>query len=136
MPSHWPASAILARTPRAPGDATAHAGASQWGALDEFTLDVAHLTRTRGVSYQKNDPAHVVFDVLRTRLLKVCKDNSWSRIAITSPTRGCGKTFVAANLAFSLARQAECRTVLIDMDLRLPELASTLGPTTPHSIEC
>ena len=124
------------KRPQDPVEATAQADPSPWAALEEVTLDVAHLKRRRVVSYQKNDPAHVVFDVLRTRLLKVFKDNGWSRIAITSPTRGCGKTFVAANLAFSLARQAECRTVLIDMDLRLPELASTLGLTTPHSIEC
>ena len=87
--------------PRGPVEATAPADPSPWAALEEVTLDVAHLKRRRVVSYQKNDPAHVVFDVLRTRLLKVFKDNSWSRIAITSPTRGCGKTFVAANLALN-----------------------------------
>jgi Mrp family chromosome partitioning ATPase len=118
--------------PRGPEEAAALA---PWAALDEVTLDVAHLHLKRIVSYQKNDPVHVVFDVLRTRLLKVFKDNGWSRLGITSPTKGCGKTFVAANLALSLARQAECRTVLIDMDLKLPDLAGTLGLTTPRSIE-
>ncbi len=122
--------------PRSPVEATAPADPSpSWAALEEVTLDVAHLKRRRIVSYQKNHPAHVVFDVLRTRLLKVFKDNGWSRLAITSPTRGCGKTFVAANLALSLARQAECRTVLIDMDLKLPELAETFGLSTQRSIE-
>ncbi len=121
--------------PPDPVETTVPADSSPWAALEEVTLDVAHLKRRRVVSYQKNDPAHVVFDVLRTRLLKVFKDNGWSRIAITSPTRGCGKTFVAANLAFSLARQAECRTVLIDMDLKRPHLAGTLGLTTPRQIE-
>ncbi len=130
-----PPSASPEERPRGPVEATAPAGPSPWAALEEVTLDAAHLERRRVVSYRKSDPAHVAFDVLRTRLLKVFKDNGWSRLAIASPTRGCGKTFVAANLALSLARQAECRTVLIDMDLKMPGLTDTLGLTTPHSIE-
>jgi Mrp family chromosome partitioning ATPase len=121
--------------PRGPVEATAPADPSPWAALEEITLDAAHLERGRVVSYRKSDPAHAVFDVLRTRLLKVFKDNGWSRLAVTSPTKGCGKTFVAANLALSLARQTECQTVLIDMDLKVPDLAGTLGLTTPCPIE-
>jgi protein-tyrosine kinase len=34
---------------------------------------------------------------------------------------------VSSNLAFSFARQAELRTVLIDLDLRRPQLSKTLG---------
>jgi Mrp family chromosome partitioning ATPase len=116
-------------------EANAPAGPNPWAALREVTLDPAHLERKRVVTYQKSDPAHVAFDILRTRLLKVFKDNGWSRLAVTSPTKGCGKTFVSANLALSLARQAECRTVLIDMDLKLPGLAGTLGLATPCSIK-
>ncbi len=130
-----PPSASLEERPRGTVEATVPADPCPWAALEEVTLDPTHLKRRRVVSYQKNDPAHVVFDVLRTRLLKVFKDNGWSRLAVTSPTKGCGKTFVAANLALSLARQAECRTVLIDMDLKIPELAGTLGLTAPYSIE-
>jgi Mrp family chromosome partitioning ATPase len=130
-----PSSVSPEERPRGSVEATAPADPSPWAALEEVTLDAVHLKRTRVVSYQKNDPAHIAFDVLRTRLLKVFKDNGWSRLAITSPTKGCGKTFVAANLAISLARQAECRTVLIDMDLKVPEIAGTLGLTTPRPIE-
>jgi Mrp family chromosome partitioning ATPase len=130
-----PPSASPEERSRGPVDATAPADPSSWSALEEVTLDAAHLKNRRVVSYQKSDPTHVVFDVLRTRLLTVFKDNGWSRLAITSPTKGCGKTFVAANLALSLARQAECRTMLIDMDLKLHDLAATLGLTEPRSIE-
>jgi len=127
--------APLQGPPRGPMEANAPAGRSPWAALREVTLDAAHLERKRVVTYGKSDPAHVAFDILRTRLLKVFKDNGWSRLAITSPTKGCGKTFVSANLALSLARQAECRTVLIDMDLKLPGLAGTLGLAAPCSIK-
>lgn len=108
--------------------------AERWERLEELTLNPAHLNKERVVSFLKSDPAHVVFDVLRTRLLKVFKDNGWSRLAITSPTKGCGKTFVSCNLALSLARQPDVRTMLIDMDLKAPRIASCLGLKDPRSI--
>jgi protein-tyrosine kinase len=67
------------------------------------------------------------FDLLRARLLLLAAANHWSRIAITSPTPGCGKSFVAANLALSLSRLPACRTLLMDLDLRAPSLASMFG---------
>ncbi len=63
------------------------------------------------------------FDLLRTRLLLQIAANHWVRIAVTSPTPGCGKSFVAANLALSLARLPACRTLLVDLDLRAPQQA-------------
>jgi Mrp family chromosome partitioning ATPase len=91
------------------------------------TLDRRHLARQRVIAADRVDPAHVAFDVLRTRLLQTLRARGWRRVAITSPTQGCGKTFVAANLALSLSRRASCRTVLMDLDLRIPSLAAVLG---------
>ena len=108
---------------------------SAWAALEEVALDPKYLERKRVIAYGKTDPAHIAFDVLRTRLLKVFKDRRWSRIAITSPGKGCGKTFVAANLALSLARRSDCRTILLDVDLKVPGVANTLGLTAPRSME-
>lgn len=72
------------------------------------------------------------FDQLRARLLLIVAANHWSRIAVTSPTPGCGKSFVAANLALSLARLPACRTVLMDLDLRAPRQAELFGqPSFP-----
>jgi capsular exopolysaccharide synthesis family protein len=98
-----------------------------WAAIEAVTLVPRRLQRSRVITLDRTDPAHVGFDVLRSRLLKVFRDNGWKRLAITSPTKGCGKTFVAVNLALSLARQPDLRTLLIDMDLRLPQVAATLG---------
>lgn len=106
--------------------ASAPAVDAAWAALPEITLDMARLSESRIVTHDKAHSAHVPFDLLRTRLLKVFRDNKWRSIAITSPTKSCGKTVVAANLAFSLARQPDIRTVLMDMDLKMPGLAKTL----------
>ena len=74
-------------------------------------------------------PATRIFDMLRTRVLQAMSDKQWTRIAVTSPTHGCGKSFVAANLALSMARLPSCRTVLMDLELREPELARLFGQT-------
>ena len=79
-------------------------------------------------------PAAVAFDMLRTRLLHGLAEKGWKRIAVTSPTHGCGKSFVATNLALSLARRPSSRTVLLDLDLRHPELARILGIHEQHAL--
>lgn len=42
------------------------------------------------------DPQH---SILRTRFLHAMNDRGWKRIAITSHTHGCGKTFIATTAA-------------------------------------
>ncbi len=102
-----------------------------WSGLDTFDVDERLLDRNRIISASRKDPAHTSFDVLRTRLIQALADNGWTRVAITSPTKGCGKTFTAANLAISLSRQENCRTLLMDMDLRNPSLHSVFGVRDP-----
>lgn len=98
-----------------------------WAALKSVSLDERHLENNRIITSHKKDPAYISFDVLRTRILRVFEKSGWRRIGITSPTKGCGKTFVAANLALSMSRTQNNRTILIDMDLRLPALSKVMG---------
>lgn len=97
-----------------------------WAMLPEFNVDPAQLERERVVSYSR-DRAHVPFDLLRTRLTAVCRDRGWTRIGVSSPTKGCGKSVVSTNLAFSVARQHDSRALLVDLDLRSPRIAHILG---------
>ncbi|MCE0505421.1 P-loop NTPase [Roseivivax sp. GX 12232] len=98
-----------------------------WARLQPFALDERMLDRNRIITASRYDPAYSSFDVLRTRLLQALSERGWTRVAITSPTQGCGKTFTAANLAISLARQENCRTILFDTDLRNPSLGKVFG---------
>lgn len=97
-----------------------------WDALREFRPAPAQMTRSRIVAFEGGREA-VSFDVMRTKLLQQMRANNWRRLAITSPTAACGKSMIALNLAFSLARQADLRTILAELDLRRPSLAKTLG---------
>lgn len=133
-PSAPPPEAEPARDPRpGPGDMP-ESRADLWHALPEFDINVKHLEKNRIITAERTDPAHSAFDVLRTKLLRMLRENGWKRVAITSPTEGCGKTFMAVNLALSLSRQANCRTVLMDLDMRRPSVAQVLGLKDPPSM--
>ncbi|WP_300438078.1 exopolysaccharide biosynthesis protein [uncultured Mameliella sp.] len=105
-----------------------------WAGLSEMTVDKGHLDRNRIITASRDDPAHAAFDVLRTRLLQALHENGWRRVAITSPGKECGKTFTAANLAISLSRQENCRTLLLDFDMRRPNMHKILGINDPGSL--
>lgn len=103
--------------------------AQVWDALEEVALTQAALDANNLFLQANPHPAAAAFDILRSRLLHEVTEKQWHRIAITSPGTGCGKSFVAANLALSLARRPGSRTALIDLDLRQPQLARILGVT-------
>ncbi len=125
-PESTPASA---RSPQEPDKVEA-----AWAGLSEMTVDKGHLDRNRIITASRDDPAHAAFDVLRTRLLQALHENGWRRVAITSPGKECGKTFTAANLAISLSRQENCRTLLLDFDMRRPNMHKILGINDPGSL--
>ncbi|HER27392.1 MAG TPA: protein tyrosine kinase, partial [Rhodospirillales bacterium] len=90
-------------------------------------LDPLHLEENRIISFSKNDPRSMSFDILRTQVLRKMQENSWRTLAITSPTAECGKTVVSINLALSIAQQTEQTVLLVDFDLRKPRVAQYLG---------
>ncbi|MCA0995293.1 CpsD/CapB family tyrosine-protein kinase [Alloyangia pacifica] len=102
-----------------------------WDQLPVFEIDSDHLERNRIITASREDPAHAAFDVLRTRLTQALAENGWTRVGITSPSKGCGKTFTAANLAISLSRQEGLRAMLMDLDLRNPSLHKAMGVRAP-----
>jgi len=98
-----------------------------WDRLPRIPVEPARLDRNLVITASRHDPAHGAFDVLRTRIVQAMRDHGWTRIGITSPNAGNGKSFTAINLAISLSRLTDLRTVLIDLDLRRPGLARILG---------
>ncbi|QRM57746.1 CpsD/CapB family tyrosine-protein kinase [Sinorhizobium sp. BG8] len=106
-----------------------------WAGLKPLQLDPEITARNRIVTTSRLDPAHASFDMMRTNILRLMRQNNWTSIAITSPTPACGKTFVALNLAFSLAHQKDCRSLLVDLDLKRPQIGKALGLKNPPSIE-
>lgn len=107
---------------------------ANWSRLRQFPLDGSRLEENLIITANRSDPAHGAFDVLRTRLVQALAEKGWTRVAITSPTAGCGKSFTAVNLAITLSRYDSCRTVLLDFDMRRPALARYFGLERAGSI--
>jgi tyrosine-protein kinase len=69
---------------------------------------------------------HEAFQTLRAGLTYFNIDRTVDAVLIASPTRGDGKTTVAANLARALAEDGK-NVIAVDCDLRRPQLARRLG---------
>lgn len=67
------------------------------------------------------------FRTLRSRLYQVREKQPLSTLLVTSPLPKEGKSFTAANLAQVIVRQQGKRALLIDADLRSPQLHRMLG---------
>jgi protein-tyrosine kinase len=75
----------------------------------------------------ENAAGKEVFRTLRTRLYQVRAVQPLKTVLVTSALPGEGKTFVTSNLAQSMIRQRERHVLLIDADLRVPNLHTPLG---------
>jgi protein-tyrosine kinase len=104
-----------------------HAAGAAQTPYNEVTLNGARLTSKRIISHDILDPRSKSFDILRTQVLQTMDAKSWQIIGVTSPSAGCGKSVIATNLALSIARQPDRPVLLVDLDLRKPQVASNLG---------
>lgn len=104
-----------------------------WDALSDIDLDPEFLKKNRVVSMAARRES-TTFDILRTKVQLMMQKNGWKRLAVTSPTPGCGKTTTACNLALGLSRQKDMRTILIELDLSRPMVSKMLGFTAPHNM--
>ncbi len=67
------------------------------------------------------------FRFLGVRLRQLRQNRQLKKVLITSAIPQEGKTMVAANLACTLARRAQQRTLLLEGDLRRPSLSQVFG---------
>jgi capsular exopolysaccharide synthesis family protein len=73
-----------------------------------------------------NDASADAFRMLRTQLLMEFHKSGWQTLAVTSPNKGAGKSTVALNLAISFAMEVDHTALLVDADLRDPDLRNIL----------
>ncbi len=106
---------------------------SAWAGLQAIEMDRRNLVRNR---IRAMDPGSesAPFDLLRTRMLQLCKQNDWRRVAVVSPHAACGKSTTTLNLAFSLARQKDLRSMIFDFDMRRAGLTNLLNRPAQQDI--
>lgn len=117
--------------PPAPSAAAPVQLEAAWAAVPEFVPSPRIMRKNRLVAFFPG-PEASSFDILRTKIIQQAKSKSARRIVVTSPSAGCGKTTTTLNLALSLARQADLRILVVDIDLRRPALGASLGLQEPH----
>lgn len=90
-------------------------------------LHDAVLEKNRVIAGRHEDQRVEAYRQLRTRVLQTFERNGWNTLAITSPQENAGKTLTSVNLAFSLAEEVNQTVLLVDLDLRKPNVHTTLG---------
>ena len=99
------------------------------------TIEALPSAKSRLVSLtDKDSPAAEAFRLLAVRLRNFRKGKTLKKVLITSTTPEEGKSFSAANLAFTLASSSQERTLLIGGDLRRPTLSKVFGVTMNSGI--
>jgi protein-tyrosine kinase len=83
---------------------------------------VAHRTRSKEAD---------TFRILRTQVLQAMAQGGMKTLGITSPNYGDGKTTIALNLALSIALDLNQTVLLVDLDLRKPNVMDYLGLIAP-----
>jgi len=87
----------------------------------------ADLERNRIIHEGFAEEAMTGYKMLRTRIQQELSSNEWKTLAITAAHDGAGKTVTAINLAITLALHGHHEIYLLDLDMRNPGIADSLG---------
>jgi Mrp family chromosome partitioning ATPase len=100
-----------------------------------LTLDRDKLKECRVISSDDERPAGHAYRMLRTQVLQRARAHGLSSLGVVSAINGEGKTLTAINLALSLAAEPNQTVLLVDLDLRRPSVARTLGLRAERGLE-
>jgi protein-tyrosine kinase len=79
------------------------------------------------VAFEEDSAVAEQYKILREQIKKLRTDTGARCLSVTSPLQRDGKTTVAVNLAAAMALDYEGKILLIDSDLRCPELHRYFG---------
>mgnify|MGYP003646278540 CR=1 FL=1 len=80
------------------------------------------LSENRLIAGNRTDPRATSFRILRTQVLHAMRENGWTSLGVTGPSKGIGKSLVATNLAISISHEVNQTVLLVDVDLRRPSI--------------
>jgi hypothetical protein len=91
------------------------------------TLDSAVMERNCILPRVTDETALRAYKILRTRLLQKLTAENWRSVIVTGSDVQQGKTLTAINVAFALAQDTSTNVCLVDLDLRRPHVANSMG---------
>ena len=108
---------VAPRTRRAAEDRAGSIVVHGSGELDEHLISVLAPTSLAAEQYR----------AVRLHLEKLRHERGTKIVAVSSPQRGDGKTLTAINLAGTLAQATDTRVALVEVEMRRPSVARSLG---------
>jgi|SRR5580698_9729017 protein-tyrosine kinase len=100
-----------------------------------LAVDWTALRENRVVDWADRRPAAQAYRMLRTQVLQRARSHHLSTIGVISAANGEGKTLTAINLALGLAAEPNQSVLLMDLDLKRPSIARTLGLSLDQGLE-
>ncbi len=102
--------------------------------LQSFSISDLKVDQHLAGLIEREDLARERYNTLAVRLINLGAKHKRKSLLITSALEGEGKTTVAANLAWVMAKQSGKRVLLLDADLRRPSICRMLGLRSPHGL--
>jgi capsular exopolysaccharide synthesis family protein len=90
-------------------------------------VDVSFLRKQRVIGGIQDRRIVDAYKVLRTRVWQRMQQNNWRTLGITSAGENDGKTLTAVNLGISLAMKFDHTVLLVDADMRRPNIHNLFG---------
>ncbi len=87
-----------------------------WASIPAAVLDPIDLDDARLVTASLDSRQAASLEILRTKLLRICRQNGWKRVAFVPARTGCGATTLALKLAMTAAQKGDLRVMLADLD--------------------
>ncbi len=105
------------------------------GGLTSVTVTANPREDSRLVSLEQSSPSGEKFRVLADRVAHAHTANVLKIFVVTSATAGEGKSFVASNLAITLAKDCKKKTLLLEGDFANPVLAAMFGVMVDSGVD-
>lgn len=90
-------------------------------------VDIDFLRNQRVIGGIQDKRVVDAYKLLRTRVLQRMQQNNWRTLGITSAGEHDGKTLTAVNLAISIAMKLNHTVLLVDADMRRPNVHNLFG---------
>lgn len=100
-----------------------------------YELDPARRERERILPPGAGGPSGAPYKMLRTQVTDRLNRLNANALAVLSPTSGSGKTLTAINLAIAIAAERGRTALLVDFDLKNPNIHRRFGFTPETGIE-
>ena len=88
---------------------------------------IAHQRENRILSAMEHNEYADAFKMISTQVMQRMEEHQWKSLAVTSVGDDEGKTTTAINLGISIAKEIEYTVLLVDCNLRKPELHTYFG---------